>query len=230
MKRLFLVFFCLVLSVSSAQELDTLQRTDSLYLEDQFYLGITYNLFLNKPTGVTQRNLSYGLQGGYIRDIPLNQRRNVALGIGLGYAVYSYYTNLVVRESDNELLYSALGSDIDYKRSKIENHVIEIPLEFRWRNSTPDDYRFWRIYTGVKFGYVFGSRSKFVSNEETISFTNKDSRNFQYGLTFNVGYNTFNIQAYYSLVTLFDDGIIIADGGENIVVRPLRIGIIFYIL
>ncbi len=230
MKRLFLIFFCLVLRASSAQELDTLQRTDSLYLEDQFYLGITYNLFLNKPTGITQRNLSYGLQGGYIRDIPLNQRRNVALGIGLGYALYSYYTNLVVRESDNGLLYSALGSDIDYKRSKIENHVIEIPLEFRWRNSTPDDYRFWRIYTGVKFGYVFGSRSKFVSNEETISFTNNDSKNFQYGLTFNVGYNTFNIQAYYSLVNLFNDGVIIADGGENIQVRPLRIGIIFYIL
>lgn len=230
MKGLILIFFCFFIGVISAQELKTLQVTDSLYLEDQFYLGITYNLFLNKPTGVTQRNLSYGLQGGYIRDIPLNQRRNVALGIGLGYAVYSYYTNLVVRESDSGLLYSALGADVDYKRSKIENHVIEIPLELRWRNSTPEDYRFWRIYTGVKFGYVFGSRSKFVSNQETISFTNKDSRNFQYGLTLNVGYNTFNIQAYYSLVNLFDDGVNSADGGENIAVRPLRIGIIFYIL
>lgn len=230
MKGLLLILFSFLAVTGIAQEAGFTKPIDSLYLEDQFYLGITYNLFLNKPTGITQRNLSYGLQGGYIKDIPLNQRRNVALGIGLGYAVNSYYTNLLASEVDGEVIYSAIGTDFDYKRSKIENHLVELPLEFRWRNSTPEEYRFWRIYAGVKFGYVFGSRSKFISNEERISFTNNDTRNFQYGLTLNVGYNTFNIHAYYSLVNLFNDGVPLVDGGEDILVRPLRIGIIFYIL
>ncbi len=202
---------------------------DPFYLEDQFYVGITYNFLLDKPTNVTQSNLSYGLHGGFIKDIPVSPSGRTAFGIGLGYAVNSYYTNLYASESGNEIEYIILEERSDYKRNKIETHVLEMPLEFRWRNSTATDYKFWRIYTGIKLGYVFGGRSKLVSKEEKISFSNTDVRDFQYGVTLNFGYNTFNIHAYYALSTLFNDGIGVV-GGETIVAKPLRIGIIFYIL
>ena len=48
-------------------ELDDLiqsKEVDSLYREDQFYIGITYNLLLNTPPGVRSRGLSGGIQGG----------------------------------------------------------------------------------------------------------------------------------------------------------------------
>lgn len=203
--------------------------TDLRYLEDQFYVGLTYNLALNKPEGVTQRNLSYGLMGGFIKDIPLNPDRDIALGIGLGYAVNSYYTNLVVSETEGGFRYQILeGSDI-LKRSKIETHLIEVPLEFRWRTSTPSSYRFWRLYTGLKFAYVMGSRSKLVTNAYSDSFYNTDTRNFRYGLMLNFGFNTFNIHAYYALNPLFEKGTQTEDG-QAVDFTPLRIGLIFYIL
>ena len=50
------------------------------YREDQFYLGINFNLLLDFPEGVNQNGLSYGFQGGFIRDFPLNKACTFALG------------------------------------------------------------------------------------------------------------------------------------------------------
>ena len=104
-----------------------------------------------------------------------------------------------------------------------------MPIEFRWRSSDAVSHKFWRIYTGIKLGYVFSGRSKFVSNEEKITFTNDDIRKFQYGFILSFGYNTFNFHAYYSLQDLFEDGIQTVDG-DRLGFVPLHIGLIFYIL
>ncbi|MGB5555692.1 MAG: porin family protein [Flavobacteriaceae bacterium] len=223
--RIALIFMLIFFLKSQAQ--DSL-AVDTNYLEDQFYVGITYNFLLNMPNDVKQRNLSYGLQGGFIKDIPINSTRSKALGIGLGYAVNSYYSNLRASETVGGLVYSKIDSDPDFKRSKVENHLVELPLEYRWRNSTPEEYKFWRIYAGFKLGYAFASRSKYLSNIEKNSFTNGDLRKFQYGLTLNVGWNTFNIHVYYSLSTLFNDTVSVEN--ELIKMKPLRVGVIFYIL
>lgn len=201
---------------------------DNQYLEDQFYLGITYNFLLDKPAGFTQRNLSYGLQGGIIKDIPLNSIGTFALGLGLGYAVNSYYSNLEASQMDNTILYEITRGVSEVKRSKLETHLIELPLEVRWRDSTSEEYKFWRVYSGIKLGYVFGSRSKLVTTEDKTSFVNPDIRKFQYGLMFNFGYNTFNIHIYYSLNNLFDEGVVFES--EDLKLKPLRVGLIFYIL
>ena len=201
---------------------------DTEYLEDQFYVGVTYNFIRNKPNDITQRNLSYGLQGGFIKDMPLNPSRTRALGIGFGYAVNSYYSNMQAIKTEGTINYSQVDNNINLKRSKLENHLIELPIEYRWRNSNPEEYKFWRIYTGVKLGYVFASRSKYVSDIEKISFSNGDVRQFQYGLTFSFGWNTFNAHVYYSLSNLFEDNITF--DGELIEIKPLRVGFVFYIL
>jgi hypothetical protein len=166
--------------------------------------------------------------GGFIKDIPINERRNVGFGIGVGYALNSYYTNLYVEQEGNTINYTALTGEVDYKRSKFETHLVEVPLEFRWRNSNAIDYKFWRVYTGVKLGYAFSSRSKFVSDAEKTGFQNDDIKKLQYGLMLNLGYNTWNIHVYYALSKLLDNDVTLDSG--PIEIRPLRIGIIFYIL
>ncbi len=224
---LFGVFLLMNLTAFSQVYPDsTLQ--DTKYLEDQFYIGLTYNFLVGMPENVNQRNLSYGLQAGLIKDIPINRSRTIAFGIGVGYGVYSYYSNLSAKETSTGFEYSVIGDIDSLKRSKVETHMLEIPLEFRWRNSNAIDYKFWRIYAGVKLGYVIGGRSKYVSDNFKESFYNTDIRKFQYGLTFNFGYNTFNVHAFYALNTLFGDQTTLE--GIDISMKPLRIGLIFYIL
>ena len=220
---------CFSLVSLNAQTVDNdSQGSDSDYLEDQFYLGVTYNFLLSKPETVTQRNLSYGLQAGMIKDIPLNSKRTTALVVGLGLALNSYYTNMLVSEVSDGFLYSVLDDNADFKRNKIETHLIEMPFEFRWRNSTPEEYKFWRVYAGIKLAYVAGARSKYVSDTEKISFYNTNIEKFQYGATFSFGYNTFNIHIHYALNSLFNNSAEL--NGENINYKPLRVGFIFYIL
>mgnify|MGYP001198249213 FL=1 len=223
--RLRIFLLLMVLSpVLRAQEAGSYEK----YREDQFYIGISYNLLLDLPEQVSQKNLSYGLQGGFIRDFPLNPEGTLAMGVGLGYAVNSYYSNLRAIEAEGGIQYVYLDED-DYRRNKLETHLVELPLEFRWRNSTRTTYKFWRVYGGVKLGYVFGSRSKLVTTDFKDSFYNSDSRNFRYGLMLNVGYNTFNLHFYYGLNPLFEDGVSGPDG-QALDFYPLHLGLMFYIL
>jgi hypothetical protein len=221
--RFILLFILLPFSFFGQYATDSLNN--QRYFEDQFYLGLSYNFLLNHPQGSNQRNLSYGLQAGVIKDIPLNRSGTKAIGIGAGLALNSYYSNLVANLSNDEITYS-INDNI--RRSKLETHLIEFPLEFRWRNSTAEDYKFWRIYTGIKAAYIVGARSKFVSNTANDGFYNTDLSKFQYGLTLSFGYNTFNLNAYYALTDLFNG--IATVNGEALQYRPLRIGLIFYIL
>jgi len=220
--------FIVLGNIVHGQSANRFEGAGERYLEDQFYLGITYNFLGNTPEGLNQQSFSYGLMAGAIKDIPLNARRTMAIGVGLGFALNTYYSNLVATRTENSISYDLANNFTGFKRSKIETHLIELPLEFRWRNSTPDEYRFWRLYAGVKAAYVLGARSKAVLEGNKEGFYNRDIRRFQYGPTINIGYNTFNIHFYYALNGLFKDTAML--NNEHIGFRPLRIGVIFYIL
>lgn len=220
-----LLFLFIMASITGYAQIRTDTIVSQRYFEDQFYMGVTYNFILNNAEGTNQRNLSYGLLAGIIKDIPLNRSRTRAIGIGTGLALNSYYSNLVATEIGGAISYSVQDN---INRSKLETHLLEFPLEFRWRNSNAEEYKFWRVYAGVKAAYVIGARSKFVSDTMKEGFYNTDLSKFQYGLTLSFGYNTFNLHAYYALSDLFDGNASV--NGEVLQYQPLRIGLIFYIL
>ena len=86
--RLSLSVLLLLVSASIfSQEKTTLPppmiAVDSLYREDQFYVGFTYNLLLDTPDGVSQNKFSSGFTGGFQRDMPINKKRTMAIATGL---------------------------------------------------------------------------------------------------------------------------------------------------
>lgn len=233
MKNLFIAIICF-LGLTSVNAQDNLspfpQVIDSLYREDQFYLGITYNLLNNKPNEVKQNGFSSGFNFGFIRDMPINKRRNKSIGVGLGLSFNSYNQNLQISSNQNKLAYSILDNDdINYSKNKFYTSVIELPIEFRWRTSTATEYSFWRIYTGVKLGYVFNSSSKYEGEPDNIYLNDVNSVNsLQYGLTLSAGYNTWNFHLYYGLNSLFDDTAFV--NTHQINSNAVKIGLMFYIL
>src|SRR4051794_14083137 len=103
----FLFFSCL-----TAQE-DHVKIVDSLYKEDQFYAGITYNLIGNKPTNLKQNGFSLGFYAGFIKDMPINKDRNIAIGVGLGYSANSFNHNLLIVKDDlDNINYSIIDPNI----------------------------------------------------------------------------------------------------------------------
>lgn len=212
-----------------AQEM-TFVEIDSLYREDQLYAGVSYNLLGDKPNDLSQNGFSSGFHFGFIRDIPLNKRRNVAIGIGLGYSGNSYNQNMqIAKDEGKNITYTILSNASDFSKNKFSTHMLEIPIEFRWRTSTLEEYKFWRIYTGFKIGYLFTHKTKYQGQPSNQQYTDIDHFNdFQYGLTTSFGYNTWNIHLYYGLNTLFNDKAFL--DGEAINLKSIKIGLMFYLL
>lgn len=216
-------------SAMFAQEF-TSKVIDSLYKEDQFYVGTTYNLLGNTPDGLKQNSFSLGFHLGIIKDIPISKRRNRAIGIGLGYSTNSYIQNMLIqRDNSGSFNYSIIDSDINFTKNKFSEHVLELPIEFRWRSSTVKTYQFWRVYIGMKFGYVFANRSKFIGDIGELKYNNiPDFNDLQYAVTLSLGYNTWNVYLYYGLNPIFDSTAML--NGRTMDMNAIKIGMMFYIL
>ena len=221
--RVFIFFLFIGIGFSWSQAKDSI---NSRYLEDQIYLGITYNVLNKRPANITSNGFSNGIFLGYIKDIPLNAQRNFGFGIGLGYGRNTYFQNLKISEVNNATVFEAVSGTFD--RNKFSLHSLEVPVEIRWRTSTATRYKFWRIYTGMKFGYVFASNAKLKQNGTTFIQNIDEVNTFQYGLTLSLGYGTWNATMYYALNPIFSDATIL-DTTNEINSRELRIGLIFYI-
>lgn len=225
--------FCtlLLMSLQWSYSQETVSKdVDSLYKEDQFYAGITYNLIGKKPLDLSQSGFSIGFQLGFIKDMPINKKRNIALGIGMGYSTNSFNQNLLVNKDNAGVFnYSILNDASTYSKNKFYEHLVEMPFEFRWRTSNPTEYSFWRIYTGFKIGYVFASSSKYVGDLGTLKYKGiTDLNDFQYGLTLSAGYNTWNFYVYYALNPIFSGDAKL--NGQSIDMNAVKIGLMFYIL
>lgn len=229
-KLLFILSLFLICQFTLAQDLDVEVDVDSLYREDQFYAGFTYNLLGNLPSGISQSGFSSGFHLGFIRDIPINKRRNLALGLGIGYSGNSFNQNLQISEgANNKYIYSIIDNSIAYSKNKFSQHLVEIPFEFRWRSSTTTEYKFWRIYTGFKTSYVVFNSSKYNGSPQNENYKNIRAFNdFQYGLTLSVGYNTWNFYLYYALNPIFDSNALLNNNPMEM--NAIKIGLIFYIL
>lgn len=223
MKQLLVLSLFFITSFAFSQK-DSL-RTGDRYLEDQLYLTVSYNQYHNQPEVLRSSGFSYGIGFGYIRDIPLVKSGHLALGVGVGYSYDSFNHGFKISEVNNLPVFTV---DAIESSNPLSLNYIDVPLEFRWRTSTANRYKFWRIYAGVKFSYNIKNEFSFETTTGTQTYANVDRFNkFQYGLTLSTGYSSFNLYVYYGLTPLLKDA---AAGTTTINSKILRMGLIFYIL
>jgi len=224
MKRIYwFIFFLLTVEINYAQA--NLSTGNYKYLEDQLYISLTYNLLLKKPSLINQNGFSGGVSLGFIKDFPINQKRTFGFGLGIGYSYNALIQNLKISQINGATVF---GEAVNYSSNRLSLKSIDLPVELRWRNSTPLKFKFWRIYSGVKFSYVTAAKSKYMDSNESIITKNVTEFNrFQYGLTLAAGYGTWNLFIYYALNPLFDNAIL---NNEKINFKQLNVGLKFYIM
>ena len=218
--RLFVSLFFLhfISFVYSQKETETI--ADSLFREDQFYASISYNILQKTPDNFNQYSFSTGLSAGFLRDFPISENRHWAIAPGIGYSFNDLKQNIDFSSISN-------GSETEIVKSRILLHYIDLPLEIRWRNATPDSHKFWRIYGGFMASYLLNGKFKyegsFGSGTENINdLLNK----FQYATYLTFGFNTWNAYIHYGLNPFFDKNKTTTENN----VTTLKIGLIFYIL
>ncbi len=202
-------------------------KIDSLYREDQFYAGLNYNSIVKKPEGLSQGKISFGFSAGFLRDFPLNKSRTFAIAPGIGFSFNNYIQNMSILGTNDSPNYSIIQSN--YDKNRFEQFRVEVPIEFRWRNSTPETFQFFRIYGGFKFSYLLSDKSVFdYGTQKIVIKNNKDFEELLYGVYLSMGYSAFNLQVYYGLNSFFKSTAQI--DSVPVTMNTLSLGVVFYIL
>ena len=198
----------------------------SFYREDQIYLGTSFMLLNSNQEKFRSQGISKHFQLGFMRDIPLISSGKLAIGIGLGYSFQDYNSNLVRFNINNESSIFIVNYTLNQK-SKISFNSIEFPISLRWRNSSPNNNQFWRVYSGFKFQRNFLSKLKYRTGE--IKNISDEVNNWNKELYLSFGYNTWNFHFSYGLNQIIQN-LQNQYSGKSFKVRSLKIGLIFYIL
>ncbi|MCC9042631.1 PorT family protein [Myroides sp. M-43] len=232
MRKLVIIYTFLIAALTSyAQELseeilavtnDSLNRIDLKYREDQFYVGITHTLMQGKPAGYSPSSVSIGMNGGFLRDFPINKDRTLAIAPGVGYSYLNLRGNLGITPDQEHVILNS------FKKSSLSLHAIDFPIELRWRTSTPYSHKFWRIYLGFKASYVISNRTKTSTSEYSAVFHNDEKLNkWLYGMYLSAGFNTWNFYVYYGLNNIYKDEVLKWDQNK---LKTLNVGVMFYVL
>lgn len=232
MKIIYLSIFLCFYSITGAQDnLSWLKEneSDSLYREDQFYLGFSFNFLTDLPSEIEQSGFSGGLVFGFIRDMPFNERRNLSIGLGLGFNLNTFGQTLQISRVGDKDNFEPIDADLNYDTNRFTTNLIEVPVEFRWRSSDVGKLAFWRIYLGFKFGFVLTSKSVYRGPEESFSFRSLDGINeLRTSATFTFGYGAVNFFVDASINPIFDG--VVDTRGEEVSIRPIKVGLVFFFL
>jgi len=221
-KKFFFLFSLLFLNQLSFTQSN---KSKEDYREDQFFFGSSYFIQTQPIDEFKQNGFSGNFQFGFIRDFPLNDSSTKAIGIGFGFERNFFTSNIQPVESDSNIDYRIVVSRFLESKNKISFSSLVIPLEYRWRTSSVDQYKFWRIYSGFKLKKNFPIYSNpSYGSEITID----DVEDWTTSIYINAGYNTWNISLEYDLNPLLKNKK--TTNGENLNISFFRLGLVFYLL
>ena len=218
-------FFLLYLTTLSVHGQSVSEESTQSYREDQFYIGSSYFIQSESIKDLKQNGFSGNFQFGFIRDFPLNYNSTKAIGIGLGFERNFFTSNIQPIQDNSKIDYRIVVSKFLESKNKISFNSIAIPIEYRWRTSDINEFKFWRVYSGFKLKKNFplysnpsyGSELKIDEIEDWTS-----------SIYLNAGYNTWNISLEYDLNPLIKNKKTL--NGDNLNLSFFRLGLIFYIL
>ena len=206
---------------------DSIQSSNLSYKEDQWYASISFLLANESIDGFRFNGISQAFSLGFIRDFSLYQDSDKALGLGLGYGISNYGSNLgVVKKGSSKYQFNLIENILLASKNRLISHFIEVPIEYRWRTSTASSYAFWRVYAGYVFRYNFFSKSKPFTGDSTAL---DEVRPLSHALKLSAGYNTWNIYVEYSLSPYFKKETQ-TDLGVPMELNQIKVGLIFYFL
>jgi hypothetical protein len=228
MKRTLLVFsFAFLIVTTQAQVTDTaviiaadtvssppFDRDD--YSRDRLIFNVHWDGWLNADDSMGVKGLSSGVGLHFYYDIPLGGD-NFSFAIGAGFSWSNYYNDSYFIY-DTITLVKPFPDSIGVNKNKFVISYVEVPVEFRFRTNENKNGKRFKLAAGFKGGYVISDHVKYVGEdwrnmtadpddeikykEYRIPFVNR----LHYGPTFRIGYDKVNLEAYYGLSTIFEEG------------------------
>jgi hypothetical protein len=228
MKQYIGIVFFLLLSLSIAAQKDSLIKDiieepvkKILDPKDRIVVDFNYDGFTHLPSGIAQKAYSLGGNVFLMWDYPVGYGP-FSLAIGAGFSTHDVHTN-------GKLVYTANGKytyfeqiTTKFNTNKLSLNYFEIPAEIRMRARGNHNFK---LTLGVKGGYAYNIHTKYEDKEGKIKvYKIKNINPWRYGVTLRVGYDRYNIQAFYALSELFVKG----RGEPGMVPFSVGIGLLLY--
>lgn len=180
-------------------------REGKLRKYDRLILDITYNQLLT--AGAVKQNpwRSVGCNVNTMWDIPMTNGNKVSFGVGLTYKFQkSSPKGLFLKDSSNSYThYFADTNYSDYRKNTFGNHILAVPIEFRFR--TPK-WQHFKVHVGGSIGYRLRTFQKLWTAGEKGVLREKnfpDVNGLVYGVHMRVGIRNWSLFADYTLAPQF---------------------------
>lgn len=191
----------------------------------EFNTGVLMN---DGDNGFSPKGFQRGVNVYFMYDVVIkNSPVSIAPGIGIGSD--NWYHNSQVVFTDTFTNFIPFADTVGFKKSKLGLTYIDIPLELRFRGKpNPKNNWQWKLAAGFKIGFLVHSKWKYKGDDFRVNpqvgqvkfkeFGVPNLEKLRYGVTARGGYGPFNLQIYYSLSNLFQDG-------QSIELQPITFGI-----
>lgn len=225
MKYALLIFFGLIVNLQVHAQ-DLVVPEDDKYVEDQVYVGVLYNSIAAPKAGIENVGFPYTIEAGFVKDIPINTKRNKAIGVGLGYQYDVLKPSVAMKLNDADVEFTTVG---DFSQFEYRQHQLVIPIAYRWRTSTPSKFTFWRFYGGLAYLHTFKNTVFYKEGAVDNYFKNTSGiYKDKLALHTSIGYGTWNLYAKYYLSPYFKNKNTLE--GKSLEINQLQLGLVFYML
>jgi hypothetical protein len=163
------------------------------------------DFWLDKPAGLDARAIHQGA-GAYVQyNVPFgNSPLSFAMGIGVG--MHNFYSDSRIADiTADTIRFVAIPDSVSYKKSKLGLTYLDFPLELRFKAKNKV-----RFSAGVKLSYLLDAKTKYKGDNENgdpVMIKTRDVAQvdkFQFGPFVRVGYDWFQVFAYYSVTQTFE--------------------------
>lgn len=221
MKRILLLFSCLLVSAITYGQKDADEKTNTnvkqpvvrLDQADRVMVDIFTDIWMNKPNDSTINTFAVnrGVNAYIMKDFPLG-KSNFSFAIGAGISCHNLYSDAVaVKESAVDtaaaLGYSFTGrtvfqklpemigtTETSYKNNKLTAIYVDVPLEFRFR--TKNEGQKVKAALGFKVGYLLSSHQKYRGDDMVWDYATQSWGMRSEDLVRHKNYKVPNIEVY----------------------------------
>jgi hypothetical protein len=159
------------------------------------------------PNNLSPKWYSRGMNIAFYYDFRIKKSR-FSVAPGIGYSSSNIYSRHELLEDTNGITLRALPNPNDYKVNKITLQYLEIPLEFRIKTNPDKLDQIWKFAVGFKAGVRVDAHTKVKVKEGAATKVYVERRFpdfnlFRIGPTIRIGYSSFNLTAFYSVLGVF---------------------------
>jgi len=189
--------------------------------KDRIVFDVNYDAWLNTPKDIKQKVVSPGVNFYLMWDYPFGYGP-MSFAFGLGLSSHNVHSNAQMVYSIDGEYTSLTAFSTPYKKNKLSCNYIEVPIELRLRTRGEKSFK---MAIGAKVGYAYNIHTKIIDDDgKRKMYDIKNINPLRYGPIFRIGYNKWNVNAFYSLSELF----LKDKGTPKLVQYSIGIGLILY--